>query len=262
MSRPERLAGLAFASLLVVATVPPGLIAPARAETADPTRLENLKHDLDTSVERKKALEARSEKTRRETEEIRSKLIETAASVQAREGEVSASEARLNGLKAAEADLLVRLEHRRGEMAALLAALTRLDRNPPPALAVRPDDALGAIRSAILLGSTVPELRAQANALKAKLEELTRLRQSILAERDTLSSAKASLERDRATLETLLEKKMALQKNLDKALESEQARAERLSREATDLNDLIVRLEAGAAERLPMTRPPMVSNEE
>ena len=255
MSRPERLAGLAFASLLVVATVPPGLIAPARAETADPTRLENLKHDLDTSVERKKALEARSEKTRRETEEIRSKLIETAASVQAREGEVSASEARLNGLKAAEADLLVRLEHRRGEMAALLAALTRLDRNPPPALAVRPDDALGAIRSAILLGSTVPELRAQANALKAKLEELTRLRQSILAERDTLSSAKASLERDRATLETLLEKKMALQKNLDKALESEQARAERLSREATDLNDLIVRLEAGAAERLPMTRP-------
>ncbi|MEN6541661.1 peptidoglycan DD-metalloendopeptidase family protein [Parvibaculum sp.] len=140
-------------------------------------------------------------------------------------------------------------------MADLLAALARLDRHPPPALAVRPDDALGAIRSAILLGSAVPELRAEALALKAKLEELARLRTAIMAERQTLADAQASLERDKARLETLLNKKVARQQKLVAAAETEQSRAERLSRQATDLTDLISRLEATAAQRIPLPRP-------
>lgn len=253
MSRPERFAPFALAALLTLSASLP--FRAARAETADPSKLESLKQELDNSVERKKALQAQSESTRKEVEEIRSRLIETAANVQAREKDVSASEERLAALKTAEAELLARLEHRRGEMANLLAALTRLDRHPPPALAVRPDDALGAIRSAILLGSAVPELRAEAMALKAKLDELTRLRQSIMAERATLADAKASLERDKARLETLLDRKVARQQKLAEAAESEQARAQRLSREATDLNDLIGRLEATAAARIPQPRP-------
>ncbi|HUD51671.1 murein hydrolase activator EnvC family protein [Parvibaculum sp.] len=253
MSRPERIAPFALAALLTLSASPP--FRAARAETADPSKLESLKQELDNSVERKKALQAQSESTRKEVEEIRSRLIETAANVQAREKDVSASEERLAALKTAEAELLARLEHRRDEMANLLAALTRLDRHPPPALAVHPDDALGAIRSAILLGSAVPELRAEAMALKEKLDELTRLRQSIMAERTTLADAKASLERDKARLETLLDRKVARQQKLAEAAESEQARAQRLSREATDLNDLIGRLEATAAARIPQPRP-------
>ncbi|MFZ2469948.1 MAG: hypothetical protein WAW54_16295, partial [Parvibaculum sedimenti] len=137
MSRPETIASLALAAMLAQTITAPWL-NPARAEVADPSTLENLKHELDTSVERKKALEAQSEDARKEIAEIRSRLIETAANVQAREKDVSASEDRLTALKAAEAALLLRLEHRRSEMADLLAALTRLDRHPPPALAVRP----------------------------------------------------------------------------------------------------------------------------
>jgi len=257
VSRPDQTGTRKGLQALALALVSLGGVfaGSVRAETADPSKLESLKHQLDSSVERKKALEAQSQATGKEVEEIRQRLITTAAQVQASEKDVSASEDRLTGLKAAEADLLVRLEHRRGEMANLLAALTRLDRHPPPALAVRPDDALGAIRSAILLGSAVPELKAEAEALKAKLDELTRLRQSIMAERATLADARTSLERDRARLQVLLDQKVARQQKLALAAESEQARAERLSREATDLNDLIGRLEASAAERIPQARP-------
>lgn len=244
-----------IAAAIVSAAVFLSPTASSRAETADPSKLETLKHQFDTSVERKKALDAQTEATRQEVDEIRSRLIVTAASVQAREAEVSASEDRLGALKEAETGLLAELDRRRGEMADLLAALTRLDRHPPPALAVRPDDALGAIRGAILLGDAVPELKAQAAALRARLDELTRLRESILAERTTLAQAKASLERDRANLETLLGQKLARQQRLAKAAESENARSERLAREATDLNDLIGKLEAEAAARLPESRP-------
>ncbi len=182
-----------IAAAIVSAAVFLSPTASSRAETADPSKLETLKHQFDTSVERKKALDAQTEATRQEVDEIRSRLIVTAASVQAREAEVSASEDRLGALKEAETGLLAELDRRRGEMADLLAALTRLDLHPPPALAVRPDDALGAIRGAILLGDAVPELKAQAAALRARLDELTRLRESILAERTTLAQAKASL---------------------------------------------------------------------
>ncbi|HEX7776536.1 MAG TPA: peptidoglycan DD-metalloendopeptidase family protein [Parvibaculum sp.] len=101
----------------------------------------------------------------------------------------------------------------------------------------------------------MPELRAQAAALRARLDELTRLRESILAERTTLAQAKASLERDRANLQALLTRKLARQQTLTAAAESEKARGERLAREATDLNDLIGRLETEAAARLPESRP-------
>ncbi len=249
MFRRERTAALLSAAIAL------SCAAGARAETADPSTLENLKHQLDTSVERKKTLDAQTDAVRKEADEIRSRLIVTAASVQAREAEVSASEDRLSGLKEAETGLLAELERRRGEMADLLAALTRLDRHPPPALAVRPDDALGAIRSAILLGDAVPELKAEAAALRTRLDELTRLRESILAERATLAQAKASLERDRASLEALLSRKLARQQRLARAAEDEQARGARLAREATDLNDLIGRLESEAAARLPESRP-------
>ena len=227
----------------------------ARAEVTDPSKLETLKQQVDSSLERKKALEAQSQAAAREIAETRAKLITTAANVQAREAEVSASERRLDDLNTAETALLAQLKTRRERIATLLGALARLDRNPPPALTVKPDDALGAIRSAILMGEAVPELKAEAEDLKARLQRLMDLRRSILAERTTLAQAKASLERERADLETLLARKIAHQKKLTVAASKEETRAMKLSREATDLNDLISRLESQAQNRLPQSRP-------
>ncbi len=107
----------------------------------------------------------------------------------------------------------------------------------------------------MLLGAAVPELQAEAAELRLRLEELARLRDEILAERETLGETKTLLESEKLSLEALLQRKLEQQAKLSAAFESEQARAERLSRQATDLTDLIARLEAGAAERLPMHRP-------
>ena len=244
------------ALLALALTLAPALVSTsARAEVTDPSKLETLKQQVDSSLERKKALEAQSQAAAQDIAATRTKLIATAAKVQAREAEVSASERRLDDLNTAETALLAQLKTRRARISTLLGALARLDRNPPPALAVKPDDALGAIRSAILMGEAVPELKAQAEYLKMRLQKLMELRQSIMAERTTLAQAKASLERERADLEALLARKIARQKKLTVAATKEETRATRLSREATDLNDLISRLESQAQNRLPQTRP-------
>ena len=42
--------------------------------------------------------------------------------------------------------------------------------NPPPAILVRPDDALASVRSAVLLGAVVPEMREQVEELTANAD--------------------------------------------------------------------------------------------
>lgn len=242
-------------ALLMAAALAAGALHGANAETTEPGELDALQRQIETSIEKQKALEIQSEAARREADEIRKALIDTAARVQSREADVTASEDRLQGLRVAEADVTVQLERRRAAMAELLAALTSLDRQPPPALAVRPDDALASARSAMLLGAAVPELQAEAAELRLRLDELARLRQEIMDERRTLGETKVLLESEQLSLEALLQRKLEQQAKLSKAAESEQARAERLSRQATDLTDLIARLEARAAARLPLHRP-------
>jgi len=76
----------------------------------------------------------------------------------------------------AEQRLRKSLDLRRSVIAEVLAALQRIGRHPPPALLVRPEDALQSLRSAMLLGSVLPEMRAGNNAILTDLSEMVRLR--------------------------------------------------------------------------------------
>ena len=83
-------------------------------------------------------------------------------------------------------------------IAEILAALQRIGRQPPPALLVRPEDALQAVRTAITLGAVLPGMRAQAEALAGDLADLLRVRKEIAVERARLSRELANA-RQRAT---------------------------------------------------------------
>jgi murein hydrolase activator len=61
-------------------------------------------------------------------------------------------------------------------LARLLTALMQLRRDPPPALLVRPDDAVDAVRAAILVKAVTPELQARAQAYAAQAAEIARQR--------------------------------------------------------------------------------------
>lgn len=244
----RHIGALALAGLLAAAPA-------AGARTTEPGDLDALQKQIETTRERQLELEAQAKAARAEAEELRRKLIGTAARVQSFEADVSDSEARLQGLTGAEAVLAAQLEKRRDEMADLLAALSRLDRHPPPALAVRPDDALSSIRSALLLGTIVPELQTEARDLRDRLEQLAALRADILQERQTLGETRKSLDAERQELQALLDRQMALHARLDQEAKAEQERVAALSRQATDISDLIARLEANAASRLPAARP-------
>lgn len=225
---------------------------PASGEATESKRsgLEARQDELRAILEGVRVSEAQRARIEAELEIIRTDrvrltaaLLETTARVQAAESRVGDAEARLEASVSGEAAIRRSLESRRAMIGEILAGLQRMGRRPPPALLIAPDDILGAIRTAIMLGSVVPELRSETEILAGDLAELVALRKRVASERDALRREAAELSGERARLSALAEARRAAIGEAEKALAAERERARVLARQALDLKDLIARME-------------------
>ncbi|MCC2113536.1 MAG: peptidoglycan DD-metalloendopeptidase family protein [Hyphomicrobiales bacterium] len=228
---------------------PPPLETPAASpglneqKASMEAELEQAAAELARSEERQTALAAEIEALEKDRTKINAALILTARKTQESEDAVSAAERRLTSLAENEAKVRASLNERRGVLAELLATLQRIGLKPPPALVARPGDALAAVRSAIILGAVVPELRIEANALAADLTELISLEKKMTAERDALKVNARNLAEERERLEKLIEEKKATGTTSATSLEAERASAAELAGKVDSLKDLIAKLE-------------------
>ncbi|WP_209000475.1 hypothetical protein [Labrenzia sp. DG1229] len=146
--------------------------------------LAALSRDIDVSSDRQAAIAREIRGLDRDRETLNAKIISTSDTIKGLETELTDTERRLMSLGENEDAVRLSLIARRDILAEVLAALQRLGKRPPPALAVRPSDALSAVRSAILLNAVMPELKVETEALAADLQELQRLK-SVIAEEKT-----------------------------------------------------------------------------
>jgi murein hydrolase activator len=128
-------------------------------------------------------------------------------------------------------------------IAEVLAALQRLGRKPPPALMVSPEDALQSVRTAILLGAVLPDMKIEVDTLLADLAELVRLRSEIASERDALGRDLAALSQERTRMTVLVAERQRKQSETEKALDAERGRSVQLARQVDNLKELIGRIE-------------------
>ncbi|WP_131194775.1 murein hydrolase activator EnvC family protein [Lichenihabitans psoromatis] len=223
----------------------PATTATARDQQIDARKqeLRSLQDNLSVSDAERHKIVADIEAIRTDRVRLNAALLETTQHVQDAERKVGEAQRRLDTMTGSEDAIKQSLEGRRGVIAEVLAALQRMGRKPPPAILVRPDDILKSIRTSMLLGAVVPELRSEAEALASDLSDLQRLRFSIAGERDRLASEIAGLGNERARLDGLIVAKQAAQTEAEAALGSQQGRAADLARRATSLQDLISRME-------------------
>ena len=229
------------------------LAAPAAENPApdDVTAARNVRQAELDGVTRAMALtEERQAELRKEIDALdkdratlNQHLVDTGKRVQALEGQVDQAEGRLRSLTANEAALHKSLLERRDVLAEVLAALQRMGRRPPPALLVRPEDALASIRSAMLLGAVVPDLRSAADAVASDLRQLMALKNEKARERDRLRGDLTSLAEEKTRVQFLIEEKRDRRAASIEALADEQHRAVALADQATSLKDLIARTE-------------------
>ena len=224
----------------------------SQRKPADAEQLKLRDKELeDLRLEQKRTIESES-KLRREIESIgddrrklNQQLIDTAARVRGVEERISQTQERLAPLDASEKSLRKTLDGKRGVIAEILAALQRIGRHPPPVMMVRPEDALQSVRTAILLGAVLPELRHEAGVLLSDLSELLRIRKEIDDERASLARDLASVAEERQRLALLIEGRQKQQASTEQALDAGKKRAGELARQAGDMKDLIAKLEEG-----------------
>ena len=239
-----------FAMVAACALALPIGAASAQKPTLDDVRqrdqeLDAVRAEQRKALESQKALRDEINAIGEDRRKLNQALIDTAAGIRSVEGRVAGTETRLQQLIDSEASIRKSLDGRRAVIVEVLAALQRIGRRLPPALMVKPEDALESVRTAMLLGAVVPEMRVEAEALAGELSDLVRVRAEAATERDGLARdlMALSIEKNRMTL--LVDERQKHQSEAEKKLEAERQRAAELSRQADNLKDLIGRLERG-----------------
>jgi len=206
--------------------------------------LAALSRDIEVSSDRQAAITREIRALDRDRETLNAKIISTSDTIKTLETELTDTERRLMSLGENEDAVRLSLVARRDVLAEVLAALQRIGKRPPPALAVRPSDALSAVRSAILLNAVMPELKVETEALAADLAELQRLKSVIAEEKNRLGGDAMRLAEEKSRLELLLSAKRQEHLKSVKVLEEEKRRAALLADQAGSLEELIANLEA------------------
>ncbi|CAN7266797.1 murein hydrolase activator EnvC family protein [Mesorhizobium sp. LjRoot246] len=207
---------------------------------------ERVSKEITLSSERLAKLSADIATIKKDHASITAALIQSAMTEQKLGQDIEDIGARLEGLKGQEQKIRASLVARRDVLAEVLGALQRMGLNPPPAILVKPEDALSSVRSAILLGAVVPELRQQTDSLFADLKEQTRITASIEAERARLTAAVGDQTAEKKRLGMLLEAKQKLEADTRTQMAAEKQRSEALAAKAGSLKELIASLEAQA----------------
>jgi septal ring factor EnvC (AmiA/AmiB activator) len=102
---------------------------------------------------------------------------------------------------------------------------------------------LQTVRTAIMLGAVLPEMRAQADQLAADLSDLVRIRKEIGEEKDRLTRDVGALNEERQRLSLLVDERQKQQAETEKALDAERQKSIALARQVDNLKDLIGKVE-------------------
>jgi len=234
--------GLALPFTFATAQQRPAPVVPASLEQRD-QELKDAQAAQRKSADAEATLKREIEEIGADRRKLNQALIDTAARSRDLEAKVAATERRLKPLDADEASIRKSLEARRAVIGEVLAALQRMGRRPPPALIASPEDALQTVRTAMLLGAVLPEMRQQVEALANDLAELINVRKKITQERDRLRKEVASLGEQRARMTALVAERQRQQAEREKTLDGERVRAADLAKQVDNLKDLIAKLE-------------------
>ena len=251
----------AAAQLAPAGPPPPTQTSVAQSAANNAAALKQRDQELDAALARQRGSAESQAKLRNEIaalsqdrRKFNQQLIDTAARVREVEATIDATRARLEPLDEQERLFRTSLDERRGAIVEILAALQRIGRQPPPALMVRPEDALQAVHTAITLGAVVPEMRAQADALAGDLADLVRVRQAIADQSDRLSGELDLLGREQLRMTLLIDERQKKQAAVEQALGAERQHAAELAHQVDSIKDLIAGLETGLDPATRATR--------
>jgi len=217
--------------------------------------------EIGAATNEAKALSSKSAAMKLDIDNLQARLVEASRSERETNTKLRELITKIRQLEKEQSQVNGELKARRQTLAELLVALSRLSRLPPEIGLLRQEKSKDAVLSSILLNSSLPEIRKDAERLSASLNELDRVQTDLEKQRTSLASARKDQERERADIEGLLAaRKEKLQLTTQEQAEIN-ARLEKLRRESQNMDELINKVATAPASKLgrPPKAPPVLA---
>lgn len=255
---PVRAACLA-ATLLLAAGMPMAADAAGKGDQQD--KLKAIREELDQAAANRKKLEQQAAALKQEERTLSTALVEAAARTRAHEVRIQSLEQDLTRLKAQETEAAATLERKSNDLAASLAAMQRLSRQPTAALVLRPASVSDTARTAIVLDRVRNALLDQAADLRHRMVELKALRGDIEVQQAALKTELEDLASRQKDVDRLLAEKKANRAATETQAQKEAKRAQKLAQDAKSIEALLKKLEEEARkererQKALKTKPP------
>ena len=205
-------------------------------------QLQSLSSKLKQGQPQLASARAKSEMLAAEALELRRRLIATAQRIEELERLRIAADLQIEKLEAQNQRLSAGFANDRVAVTKLLAVLQRLQHDMPPAIAMHPGDALGAARGAMLIGSSLPSVYAQAASLSRRIDALKRSRAALERERYAAADTSTRLGVARGELDVLLVQKEKEAAGAAHDYDELKAQLAVIAREAADFQALAARV--------------------
>jgi len=230
-------AALLCSSAFAASIPPPSVAGRTLAE-----RYQQAQQALANQRNNEEKTRAERDRLAAEAKSLQDRLIANAAKVQELEAAYEGTEAGLARLNQSIKNIEADLNRDRDRVAHLLAVLQRLQTDQPPALALRPDDSLAAVRGTLQMGAMLPPVYQEATYLAKQLKTLSDNKLAVVTKAAQARTQAEALRTARTSLDRLLEQKSADQLKTEAKLSELHDVTEEIGRETTDLKALIDRI--------------------
>ncbi|MEM0908137.1 MAG: peptidoglycan DD-metalloendopeptidase family protein [Pseudomonadota bacterium] len=216
-----------------------------RERTQLTSRLARLRQETEATEARAATLSDTLVDLSADDATLRQRLATVSARIFDLETRMADDEAALDGLTREQAAIRHEIASRRDELGAVMMALQRMGRAPPPALFASNDGPADVVRSAILLNQMAGSLDEEAKALNKLLKDAARLAKDEAARWSSLTADLGSVQAERERLAGLLNE--LDQRRALSLYERDRANAElaRLAEEAASVEALLNRALSG-----------------
>lgn len=248
--RPFLLASLALA------------LTAAGPDTYTRQDLEALEKEKRAAEKKLEQLQETGETAVRDIQSLDQDLLAAAAEALRREEQAVTAEKALIELSIERERAAAQLLENEAAYEDLIAALAAANRRQPPALVVSPGQSGTAIRRAVLMQATLPQLNARAERISGEIAALNKLEDQIRTEQARLEAAEATIALKKEEIELLAATKRSQYEGLSGDVAALRARAETLGKEADTLRELLSALESSAPSApgaKPQKRPQLAA---
>lgn len=188
-----------------------------------------------------------------EMKAVQRQIIGSVKTVQEKEQTLSTLEDKLDTLNARQKELEKKLSLNDAQLGKIMQGMQTLALRPKEALFLKPMAPIETVRSHMLMQTSIPTLGAMSDSMRQDLAELMQTRSAVSTQAEQVKTVAEQLAEKKIKMEKLLKQKASLQAQYQATHEQAQKRAASLASQASDLRDLLRKLEVEkqrqAAER-------------